>query len=61
MVARSRRYYGALFKVSRGFMQGYLLSPTIFNMVVDLVIRYWVIVLGGKTQDHINLGRWCII
>ena len=54
MVARSWHYYGALFKVSRGFMQGYLLSPTIFNMVVDSVIRYWVIVLGGSTQDHIN-------
>ena len=41
MVSRAGRYYGALFKVSRGVMQGDPLSPTILNMVVDVVICHW--------------------
>ena len=40
MVARAVSYYSAPFKGSRGVTQGYLLSPTIFNMVVDTVICY---------------------
>ena len=39
MVAKTGRYYGALSRGSMGVTQGNLLSPTIFNMVVDVVIR----------------------
>ena len=35
-------YYGEAFKGSRGVRQGDLLSPTIFNVVVDAVVRHWV-------------------
>ena len=45
MVARSGGYYRAAFKGARGVMQGDPLSPIIFNVVVDAVVRYWVMVM----------------
>ena len=40
MVSRAGGYYGEEFKGARGVMQGDLLSPTIFNVVVDAVVRH---------------------
>ena len=45
MVARVGGYYGADFEGSRVVMQGYPLPPTIFNVVVDLLVRHWVSVM----------------
>ena len=42
MVARAGGYYGGAFKGARGVTQGNPLSPTIFNVVVDAVVRHWV-------------------
>ena len=42
MVARAGGYYGDAFKGARGVTQGDPLSPTIFNVVVDAVVRHWV-------------------
>ena len=42
MVARAGGYYGTSFKGERRVTQGDLLSPTIFNVVVDAVVRHWV-------------------
>ena len=42
MVARARGYYWKAFRGERGVTQGALLSPTIFNVVVDAVVRNWV-------------------
>ena len=42
MVARAGGYYGTGFKGERGVTQGYPLSPTIFNVVVDAVVHHWV-------------------
>ena len=42
MVARAAGYYGTAFGGERGIKQGDLLSPTIFNVVVDAVVRHWV-------------------
>ena len=41
MVARAGGYYGEAFKGARGVTQGDPLSPTIFNVVVDAVVRHW--------------------
>ena len=38
MVARAGGYYGKAFKGEKGVTQGDLLSPTIFNLVVDAVV-----------------------
>ena len=42
MVARAGGYYGESFKGARGATKGNPLSPTIFNVVVDEVLRHWV-------------------
>ena len=47
MVAWSRGYYGTPFKEFRGVTQGGLLSPNIFIVVVDAVLRH---------QGGINIG-----
>ena len=43
MVARAGLYYGKGFKGERGVTQGDPLSPTIFNVVVDAVVRHWLL------------------
>ena len=45
MVARAGVYYGTSFRGERGVTQGDPLSPTIFNVVVDAVVRHWVHVI----------------
>ena len=42
MVVRAGGYYGTYFWGERGMTQGNPLSPTIFNVVVDAVVRHWV-------------------
>ena len=42
VVARAGRYYEAAFKRVWGVTQVYPLSPTIFNVVVDALVRHWV-------------------
>ena len=41
MAARSGGYYGTAFKGERGVTQGDPLFPTLFNVVVDAVVRHW--------------------
>ena len=45
MVARAGGYYRAAFKGSRGVTKGDPLSPTIFNVVVYVVVRNWMTVI----------------
>ena len=42
MVARTGGYYGEAFQDFQEVTQGVPLSPTIFNVVVDAVVRHWV-------------------
>ena len=42
MVARAGEYFGTGFKGARGVTQGDPLSPTILNVVVDAVVRHWL-------------------
>ena len=47
MVSISGGYYGLPFQEGYyGGIQGYHLSPTLFNVVVDAVIRHWVTVVA---------------
>ena len=60
MVARAVRYYGAAFKGCYEVMQGYLLSPTISNVVVGAVVRHWVTVMleGAEERgERVKEGR----
>ena len=60
MVARAGVYYGPPFKGCRGVTQGYPLSPTIFNMVVDFVIGPWVTVVAATEAgtERLVLSIW---
>jgi hypothetical protein len=40
MIPKQAGFYGKSFKASRGVRQGDIMSPTIFNMVCDAVIRH---------------------
>ena len=57
IVARAWRYYGAPFKGSRGVMQVDRLSPTIFNMLVDVFICHLAAVVSGENASLEGSGR----
>ena len=51
MAARSDGYYGTAFKGERGVTQGDPLSPTIFNVGVDAVVRHWLEGLQAAKEE----------
>ena len=62
MVTKACGYFGRPFKGYQGVTQGDPLPPTIFNLVVDAVIRHWVTVVtpneagtGGLSLTIIDL------
>ena len=52
MVARAGSYYGKGFKGGRGVTQGYPLSPTIFNVVADAVVRHWLTIAVKEAEKR---------
>ena len=50
MVAWAGGYYGAPFKGFCGMTQGDPLYPMIFNLVVDEVLRHWVIMVAETKE-----------
>ena len=57
MTKRAGGYYGLAFKGYHGVIQGDLLSPTIFNVVVDAVTRHWVIVMVEGAAERGKRGQ----
>ena len=57
MVARAGGYYGTAFHGARGLTQGDPLSPTIFNVVVDAVVRNWVTVVIAVAEEQDEHGK----
>ena len=57
MVARAGTYYGKGFKGERGVTQGDPLSPTIFNVVVDAVVRHWLQLATQEAERRGERGR----
>ena len=57
MVKRAGVYYGTAFKGERRVTQGDPLSPIIFNMVVDAVVRHWVTGFIADAEERGNLGK----
>ena len=54
LVCRASGYYGRAFKSDRGVTQGGPLSPTIFNLMVDAIVREWIyqmVATGFDTTD----------
>ena len=57
MVARAGGYYGAVLKGCRGVTQGDLLSPNIFNVLVNVVFRHWVTVMLEVAEERGERGQ----
>ena len=57
MVARAGGYYRTGFKGERGVTQGDPLSPNIFNVVVDAVVRHWVTLAEKEAETQGERGR----
>lgn len=51
VVLRQSGYYGEPFKVTRGVTQGHVISPTIFNVVTNAVVRYWLLLVCSDGRD----------
>ena len=56
-MVRSGGYYGAAFKGDQGVMPGDPLSPSIFNVVVDAVLRHWVAVMVEGAEEWGKRGQ----
>ena len=56
-MARAGGYYGKGFKGGRGVTQGDPLSPTIFNVVVDAVVRHWVTIAVTEAETRRERGQ----
>ena len=56
MVARAGGYFGMPFKGYLSITRGGPLSPKIFNVVVDAVIRYWVALVAPTKDGMEGLG-----
>ena len=57
MVAQAGGYYKTASKGERGVTQGNPLSPTIFNVVVDAVVRHWVTGFIADAEVRGGLGK----
>ena len=57
MVAQAGGYYGTDFKGGRGVTQGDPLSPTIFNVVMDAVVRQWETGVIADAEEQGDLGK----
>ncbi|EJK70137.1 hypothetical protein THAOC_08530 [Thalassiosira oceanica] len=51
-VCRAAKRYGEPFKASRGVTQGGPLSPKIFNIMVDAIVREWIRLLLYKGREE---------
>ena len=56
MVVRAGGYYGPPLKLCRGVTQGYPLSPTLFNVVVNTVIHHVAATEVGT--NVLGLSMW---
>ena len=56
LYCRMARYYGRVFKAKHGVTQDGPLSPTIFNLMVDAVVRAWLMEVEGS-MDFADVHR----
>ena len=57
MVEKAGGYYGTSFKGAWGVTQGNPLSPTIFNVVVDALVRHWVTLVVEDAENRGERGK----
>ena len=52
VVPRQAGYFGTPFKPTRGLTQGDIISPTLFNVVCDAIVRYWLFITTAADGDN---------
>ena len=52
MVPKAGKLFGRPFRTERGVTHGYLVSPTIFNIVMDAVVRVVLLEVCGPQEEH---------
>ena len=57
MVVRVSGYYTTSFKMLWGVTQGVPVSPKVFNILVDVVVRNWITVLVEKAPGVEGFNR----
>ena len=57
MVSRTESYYGTQLMGHQRVTQWDTISPTIFNMVFDVVINYWVTLVARDEAGPYGFGR----
>jgi hypothetical protein len=57
VVAKQGRHFGVAFPATRGVTQGDIVSPTIFNIVVDAIVRHWLIFVLDDGSGVNGFGR----
>ena len=50
VAAAQAGYFGTAFQPSRGVVQGDIISPTIFNIVCDAIIRAWILQVSPEDR-----------
>ena len=59
MVPKSGKYYGQPFSMGRGVTQGDLVSLTLFNIIVDAVVRAALQEICGPQESQHGFG-WSV-
>jgi retron-type reverse transcriptase len=57
VVAKQGGHFGMAFPATRGVMQGDIVSPTIFNIVVDAIVRHWLNLVLDDGSEVNGFGR----
>jgi hypothetical protein len=60
LVTKQSGYYGEPFQAERGVRQGDILSPMIFNIMVDCVLRAWDVALPGDRGSLFYADDGCL-
>ena len=56
MVLKDSKFFGGMFRTDREVTQGNLVSPNIFNIVVNSVVRAVLLEVCGSQEAHNRLG-----
>jgi hypothetical protein len=57
VVAKQGGHFGVAFPATRGVTQGDIVSPTIFNIVVDAIVRHWLTLVLDDGSEVNGFGR----
>ena len=57
VMAQQSGYHGTAFRTFHGVAKGDIISPTLFNIMVDAVVRYWLSQVVGEGSKTTGLGQ----